>query len=278
MPRRAAPAPARDGEDRAAFDAYHRAERWAALRRRVPLALLAGSAAAGLLWAAISVTPPHAAATQLAGQPTAATPVAGLPAVATQVAGLPAGLNSTSLAGASAHARSDASATAAGGTTLPTAPGETGDSAGGTTLPASPGETGDSAGEDRGDDGAGGSGQQHVNIDVDTRGFQDELDRCLWVRMDVGASAPIVGAHNFCEGDVVLGLTVGDLVSIGGTDLDGDYQVTGDRTAHAGDDAATATSGLTADLLLQTCYWDDSGLRLVALRRVDLSLPPTPAP
>ncbi|MFB2580104.1 hypothetical protein ACEXQD_02555 [Herbiconiux sp. P15] len=119
--------------------------------------------------------------------------------------------------------------------------------------------------------------QLHESIAVTARGHQAELDECQWVRMDIGAVAPIVGAHTYCEGEVVLELEDGDLVSIRGTELDGDYQVTGSRDAHAGDDPAAATAGLTADLLLQTCYWDQNGLRLVELRRVDLSLPPTPA-
>ncbi len=38
-------------------------------------------------------------------------------------------------------------------------------------------------------------------IAVDTRGYQDEIDQCLWVRMDLGGHAPIVGAHNYCGGD-----------------------------------------------------------------------------
>jgi hypothetical protein len=117
-----------------------------------------------------------------------------------------------------------------------------------------------------------------VAIDVTARGHQAELDLCQWVRMDIGAVAPIVGAHNYCRGDVVLDLLPGDLVALTGTELDGDYQVVGSRDAQAGDDPATATAGLAADLLLQTCYWGDAGLRLVTLRRVDLSLPPTPAP
>ncbi len=120
--------------------------------------------------------------------------------------------------------------------------------------------------------------QRHDAIQVATRGFQVELDNCQWVRMDIGAVAPIVGAHNYCDGDLVLQLEPLDLVTITGTDLDGDYQVSGSRDAQAGDDAATATAGLDADILLQTCYWGDAGLRLVALDRVDLSLSPTPAP
>jgi hypothetical protein len=113
------------------------------------------------------------------------------------------------------------------------------------------------------------------SIGVGARGHQAELDSCQWVRMDVGASAPIVGAHNYCDGDVVLAMNVGEVVTVTGTDLDGDYQVTGSRDARAGDNAAAATAGLSGDIIFQTCYWDDAlGLRLVSAVKVDLSLPP----
>ena len=113
------------------------------------------------------------------------------------------------------------------------------------------------------------------SIAVTARGHQAELDACQWVRMDVGAVAPIVGAHNFCHGDEVLAMAVGDVVTVTGTDLDGDYQVTGSRDARAGDNAAVATAGLTGDILFQTCYWESArGLRLVTAVKVDLSLPP----
>jgi hypothetical protein len=113
------------------------------------------------------------------------------------------------------------------------------------------------------------------SIAVAARGHQAELDACQWVRMDLGATAPIVGGHNFCHGDVVLAMAVGEVVTVTGTDLDGDYQVTGSRDARAGDIAAVATAGLAGDIIFQTCYWDDAqGLRLVTAVKVDLSLPP----
>ena len=31
----------------------------------------------------------------------------------------------------------------------------------------------------------------------------DALDACLWTRMDFDGVVPIVGAHNFCGGDIV---------------------------------------------------------------------------
>lgn len=109
-------------------------------------------------------------------------------------------------------------------------------------------------------------GPRHTTIAVDTRGYQAEIDRCLWVRMDLADAVPIVGAHNYCGGDVVLGLQPGDRVTLMGEALDGDYAVVESRDARAGDDAAQATDGLTATVVLQTCYYDADGLlRLVAL-------------
>ena len=105
-------------------------------------------------------------------------------------------------------------------------------------------------------------------IAIDTRGYQAEIDQCLWVRMDLGAVAPIVGAHNYCGGGVVLRMAVGDTVTLRGAALDGTYTVTGERDADAGDLAAVATSGITADVILQTCYWTNDGSeRLVSLVR-----------
>ena len=107
-------------------------------------------------------------------------------------------------------------------------------------------------------------------IAVDTRGYQDEIDECLWVRMDLGGQAPIVGAHNYCGGGVVLEMEYGDVVTITGTGLDGRYLVSDARDARAGDIAATAIKGMVGILILQTCYWSDDGtVRLVGL---------TPAP
>ncbi|MFG6403942.1 hypothetical protein [Microbacterium sp. P04] len=107
---------------------------------------------------------------------------------------------------------------------------------------------------------------RELAIAIDTDGYQTELDRCLWVRMDLaGASAPIVGAHNDCGGEVVLELRVGDVVALTGTRLDGRYVVTGSRDGRPGQDAAEATAGFTASVILQTCYFDGPDVRLVAL-------------
>ncbi len=110
-------------------------------------------------------------------------------------------------------------------------------------------------------------------IEVATEGYQAELDQCLWVRMDLDAVAPIVGAHNNCGGGVVLDMAEGDTVILSGVGLDGTYTVHSSRNAHAGDSAAAATSGWSADVILQTCYWNSGGLeRLLALQRVTTAL------
>ena len=106
-------------------------------------------------------------------------------------------------------------------------------------------------------------------IDIDVTGYQAEIDACLWVRMDLRAAAPIVGAHNYCGGDIVLTMEVGDTVTLRGTSLDGQYEVSGSVDAWAGDSASAATEGLSADVILQTCYWQSNGReRLVALIRI----------
>lgn len=103
-------------------------------------------------------------------------------------------------------------------------------------------------------------------IQVDTSGHQPELDQCLWVRMDFTATAPIVGKHNFCGGDFVLDMVWGQTVQLIGQGLDGTYLVTTDRQAFAGESPSGATSGMVANVFLQTCYWDrEQGMRLVAL-------------
>jgi hypothetical protein len=103
-------------------------------------------------------------------------------------------------------------------------------------------------------------------IQIDTIGHQAEIDKCDWVRMDLGAAAPIVGAHNYCGGDVVLDMDLGDTVKLSGTGLDGIYVVSETRDARAGDSASSATSGMVVAAILQTCYWGDDGrVRLVGL-------------
>lgn len=103
-------------------------------------------------------------------------------------------------------------------------------------------------------------------IHVDTVGYQEELDDCDWVRMDLGAAAPIVGVHNYCGGDVVLDMDLGDSVILSGTGLDGSYVVSEIRDARAGDPASSATAGMAVSAILQTCYWEDDGtVRLVGL-------------
>jgi hypothetical protein len=114
------------------------------------------------------------------------------------------------------------------------------------------------------------SGPSVVHIVVTATGYQHELDECQWVRMDLAAEAPIVGAHTRCGGVVVLTMRPGQIVELSGQSLDGRYVVTDSRDAHAGDDAATATAGMRASVILQTCYPGSGGHeRLIGLEPED---------
>lgn len=108
-------------------------------------------------------------------------------------------------------------------------------------------------------------------IAITAVGLQAEVDQCQWVRMDFSSAVPlpIVAAHNFCGGGIVLEMTIGQSVVLSGTGLDGRYVVVGSKDAWADQDATDALSGLAGDVILQTCYWDDNGhLMLVTLQRV----------
>jgi len=61
-------------------------------------------------------------------------------------------------------------------------------------------------------------------------------------------------------------MRLGDAVDVTGEGAAGGYVVTDLRLAHSGDDAATATEGMHAELILQTCYPGTGGReRLVGL-------------
>lgn len=109
------------------------------------------------------------------------------------------------------------------------------------------------------------------SVAITAIGLQAEIDACQWVRMDFSAAVtiPVVAAHNFCGGDIVLQMQSGQAVSLSGAGLDGSYVVVAARDAQADQDAVDAISGLAGDVILQTCYWaDDGSERLVALQRV----------
>ena len=109
-------------------------------------------------------------------------------------------------------------------------------------------------------------GPTRHTITITATGYQTELDACQWVRMDLLATVPMVGAHTGCGGVVVLGLRNGDIVRLVGQGLDGSYRVIDSRDAHSGDDAATATAGMGAAIILQTCYPGPGGrVRLVGI-------------
>lgn len=215
------------------FIAYHRATRRAVLSRGLLSSILVLAVAAGLVGMAGAAEPatPAAAATAPVGSIAQALPMeaAVLP---TEAAVLPTG---TAPLPAGSDTPSDVVSPAA-----PVSVPE--------PVPAGP---------------------KSWSITIDTVGYQAEIDRCLWVRMELRADAPIVGAHNNCGGSVVLEMLVGDTVTLTGTGLDGRYVVAAERDGQAGANAAAATAGFGADVILQTCYWNSGGReRLLALIRM----------
>ena len=103
-------------------------------------------------------------------------------------------------------------------------------------------------------------------IAIAATGYQIELNACQWVRMNLADTLPIVGAHTHCGGILVLRLQLGDTVTLSGQGLDGAYRVADALDAKAGDNSASATAGMTATVILQSCYLGGGGrVRLVGL-------------
>jgi hypothetical protein len=103
-------------------------------------------------------------------------------------------------------------------------------------------------------------------IAIAVTGYQIELNACQWVRMNLADTLPIVGAHTHCGGILVLRLQLGDTVTLSGQGLDGTYRVADALDAKAGDNSASATAGMTATVILQSCYLGGGGrVRLVGL-------------
>ncbi len=110
-------------------------------------------------------------------------------------------------------------------------------------------------------------GPRAFRIAITATGYQAELDACQWVRMDLLDTAPFVGAHTSCGGRIILTMKPGDSVTLVGQGLDGTFRVADARDAHAGDLATAAVEGMTASVILQTCYPGAGGReRLVALQ------------
>ena len=233
-----------DESARDPFGAYHRTKGWMSLARST--AVLAASAALVLgLSLVASGAPPYA------GQP---------------ANGSAAGPASVGFVAASASRASVESVEVDG-----QAAGASGAAAPGTGSPGvlpSPSGSGSAAAPVATAPPLATTGGSTWSITIGATGYQTEIDQCQWVRMELGASAPIVGAHNYCGGGIVLDMQLGDTVTLTGTGLGGTYRVTDSRDAHAGDHADAATAGLVADVILQTCYFTPDGReRLVALTR-----------
>ena len=238
MPEPRARARARARSVKSPFDAVHRSARRAAVGRGLAALLLGGGLVAGIAVVPSPSTTQAQALAYIHSEP----PVAAPAAAEVPPAPVAADPSSPPAAGVPVDAGIGSLPTPASSPTSPPA------------LQAPPPLQPPTA-----------EGPDHYTIDIGAVGHQREVDQCQWVRMDIGAVAPIVGAHTSCGGAIVLDLALGDIIDLNGTGLDGTYQVAESRDARAGDPAGTATAGMSASVILQTCYRDRDAVRLVAL-------------
>ena len=245
--------PSEPSDARVAFSAYHRHRRRGELARRFPVAFCMALALAGLTVWTVNAEPAAEAAQH--AEPAGATGAAVIDEA--PISPPPSDPHAAHLPGPAAgvavpSAAEDPAAPAVAPLDTPVAPLLNPDG----SIPL--GDPAEHITESR-----------VFDIAVTSSGHQAEIDACAWVRVDVGAVAPIVGAHNNCGGHIVLEMRVGDTVHVSGEGLDGVYRVGDERAAQAGQIAATATAGMNADLIAQTCLWEGNGhLRLLSLVRV----------
>lgn len=78
--------------------------------------------------------------------------------------------------------------------------------------------------------------------------------------------APYLSAHNYCGGDVILGLKKGDVVNIKGN-MSGAYRVAGHvDISQLSMDVDEVPRGY--DAYLQTCYYDKLSVKVVMLSKI----------
>lgn len=107
-------------------------------------------------------------------------------------------------------------------------------------------------------------------------GGQAELDRCdgTWTQMiqyiEVGVPQPVHSAHNGCGGNPLLTLEMGGTIDV--RQLDGNvvtYQAVDERRVAQVGTTTADIMGMGGDLILQTCFWDNSTMRFVGLSPVE---------
>lgn len=109
-------------------------------------------------------------------------------------------------------------------------------------------------------------------------GGQAELDVCdgTFIEMtqyDPGGELdlpPTYSAHNGCGGDIILHLAVGTEVTVIDTAGQGtDYVITEELTTRQFATATSDLTGLDGDLLLQSCFWDNTTMRFISLEATE---------
>ena len=109
---------------------------------------------------------------------------------------------------------------------------------------------------------------------VANSGGQSTVDLCAggltaYSDADGGAfySVPYLAIHNNCGGAPILQLSAGDSVLITGGGTAGTYEVVDSRDVTQG--ATTdALAGMAGDILLQTCYFNSTTMRVVGAVKI----------
>lgn len=110
-------------------------------------------------------------------------------------------------------------------------------------------------------------------VAVVNSGGQDAIDACAGGLTAMQSSSggpfhevPYLVIHNYCGGQPILSLNVGDTVNLTSGGLDGTYSVIGARDVNRGD-STDVLAGLGGDVLLQTCYFNSTVMRVVVIAR-----------
>lgn len=102
-------------------------------------------------------------------------------------------------------------------------------------------------------------------------GGEVELDACTgefteMVDHQAPGGPPLYSAHNTCDGDIILGWSIGQRATVAGSDVV--YEVVEERQAMDYSDTGVLTD-MPGEFTLQTCFYGESRMRFLALAPVD---------
>lgn len=113
------------------------------------------------------------------------------------------------------------------------------------------------------------------SIQLGPRGNQSDVDRCTgqWIQMEEYdadfPNIPVYAVHNGCGGNALLSLTTSDSITIIKQDgSEGEYRMKSEKVIPQQRSTTADLAGLSGEFLLQTCYWDDTSMRIVGMTPV----------